>query len=308
MGDPSGIGPEVTVKALASLKREKLADFFVIGDAGVLDKVKRRLGSKLDIPLVDMSNVSGNNFSYGRSSAAMGRASMEYLDMAVEILNAGAADGLVTAPVNKGSVHKAGFSDFTGHTEYLAEKSGTKDFAMMFVGGDFKITLVTRHIALKDVSRALTARNISTAIRLTDKALKRWFSIKHPRIGISGLNPHAGEGGLFGCEEANVIIPAMKSLARRVKGMSGPFPPDAIFYHLLKKRFDAVISMYHDQALIPFKTLYFDTGVNLTLGLPFVRTSPDHGTAFDIAGSMKANPSSMVEAMKLAARLAAKRS
>jgi 4-hydroxythreonine-4-phosphate dehydrogenase len=307
MGDPSGIGPEVTVKAMASLKSSKLANFFVIGDKAVIDKVKRRLGIRCEIPVVDVPNVPAKHFSYGKESAAMGRASMDYIDTALWLLKAGAANALVTGPVNKASIHKAGFSDFTGHTEYLAKKTGTKEFAMVFVGGGLKIALVTRHVALKDVPKALTAGKIATAINLTDKYLKEWFNIKHPRIAVAGLNPHAGEGGIFGSEEKAVIIPVMKSLSKRIKGLSGPYPPDAVFYHLLRKKFDVVISMYHDQALIPFKMLYFDSGVNLTLGLPFVRTSPDHGTAFDIAGKMKANPASMIDAMKLAARLASKR-
>lgn len=306
MGDPSGIGPEVTVKAMASLRNCRLADFFVVGDRLVIERIKRRLGIRSKLPVVDVANVPHKSFSYGRRSASCGRASMQYIDTALWLIKAGAAKGLVTAPVNKAAIHDAGYRDFTGHTEYLAKKSGTKDFAMMFVGGDFKITLVTRHVALKDVPKALTAKKISTAIALTDRALKQWFNIRHPRIGVAGLNPHAGEGGLFGNEEEKAVIPAMRSLGRRVKGLSGPIPPDAIFYQLLRKKFDAVVAMYHDQALIPFKTLYFDSGVNLTLGLPFVRTSPDHGTAFDIAGSMKADPTSMIEAMKLAARLAAK--
>jgi 4-phospho-D-threonate 3-dehydrogenase / 4-phospho-D-erythronate 3-dehydrogenase len=307
MGDPSGIGPEVTVKAMASLRGSKLADFFVVGDRAVIDRLRKRLGIRYEIPVVDVPNLPAKHFSYGKESSRMGRASMDYIDTALWLIKSGAASALVTGPVNKASIHKAGFSDFTGHTEYLASRTGTKDFAMVFVGGDMKIALVTRHVALKDVPKALTAKKISTAVKLTDKYLKEWFNIKHPRIAVAGLNPHAGEGGLFGDEEERVIIPAMKSLSRRIKGLSGPYPPDAVFYHLLRKKFDVVIAMYHDQALIPFKMLYFDTGVNLTLGLPFVRTSPDHGTAFDIAGKMKANPASMIDAMKLAARLASKR-
>jgi 4-hydroxythreonine-4-phosphate dehydrogenase len=306
MGDPSGVGPEVTVKALASLRGSKLADFFVIGDSFVLEKMKKSLGVKIDIPLFDMVNVRPRGFAFSKINPEYGKASMDYIDRALELLNNGSVDAMVTAPVNKAAIHSAGYTHFTGHTEYLAEHTGTKEFAMMFVGGSSKITLVTRHVALKDVPRALTIAKISTAIKLTDKALKDWFSIKNPRVGVAGLNPHAGEGGMFGNEEAKAIIPAMKAVSGTVKGLTGPVPPDVIFYKLIKGDYDAVISMYHDQALIPFKTLYFDSGVNLTLGLPFVRTSPDHGTAFDIAGKGKANPESMIEAMKLAARLAVK--
>jgi 4-hydroxythreonine-4-phosphate dehydrogenase len=307
MGDPSGIGPEVTVKAMASLRGSKLADFFVIGDSFVLEKVKKSLGVKIDIPVFDLANVASAGFAYAKTNPVYGKASMDYIDAALEILSHGGADAMVTGPVNKAAIHDAGYGHFTGHTEYLAEHANTEDFGMMFVGGNLKITLVTRHVALKDVPKALTQARIATAIKLTDKALKRWFNIKNPRIGVAGLNPHSGEGGLFGNEEAEVIIPAMKAVSRTVKGLTGPVPPDAIFHKLIKGGYDAVISMYHDQALIPFKTLYFDSGVNLTLGLPFVRTSPDHGTAFDIAGKGKANPESMIEAMKLAAKLAGKK-
>jgi len=213
----------------------------------------------------------------------------------------------VTAPINKSSVRKAGFADFEGHTEYLAARTATKDFAMMFVGKSLKITLVTRHIALKDVSRALSMESIYSAIRLTRDHLVRCFGIKDPKIAVAGLNPHAGEGGLFGDEEAKTITPAIKRASAEFKNIDGPVPSDIIFYEALNGKYDAVIAMYHDQALAPFKMLYFKDGVNVTLGLPFIRTSPDHGTAFDIAGKGIADPASMKEALLLACRLAGKR-
>ncbi|MDP3804407.1 MAG: 4-hydroxythreonine-4-phosphate dehydrogenase PdxA, partial [Candidatus Omnitrophota bacterium] len=196
---------------------------------------------------------------------------------------------------------------FEGHTEYLAQNTAAKNYAMMFVGDDLKITLVTRHIALRDVPGSISIESIYRTIVLTDEYLKRYFKIKNPRIGVSGLNPHAGEAGLFGSEEDNIIRPAIKKASRHIKGAYGPISPDIIFYDTLHKKFDAAIAIYHDQALIPFKLLYFTDGVNLTLGLPFVRTSPDHGTAFDIAGKGIADPSSMINAIRLASLLVAKR-
>jgi 4-hydroxythreonine-4-phosphate dehydrogenase len=278
-GDPSGIGPEVTAKALASRKVKRLADFFVIGDA-------RTSASRRSDP------------------AECGRSSIGYIDRALAMIAKGEADCLVTAPINKANVRAAGFGGFEGHTEYLAEKTLTKDYAMMFVGKRLKITLVTRHIALKDVPEDITREKVLKAIMLTRRSLERYFHIRSPKIAVAGLNPHAGEGGIFGKEEISVIAPAAEKARGLGAAVSGPLPPDVVFYEALRGRFDAVIAMYHDQGLIPFKTLYFKDGVNMTIGLPFVRTSPDHGTAFDIAGKGKADPSSMMEALTLASRLA----
>jgi 4-hydroxythreonine-4-phosphate dehydrogenase len=303
MGDPSGVGPEVTLKALASPKIKGLADFIVAGDRFIIEKASRELGIKFAAPLIDMGNVPQKIFAYGRSHPAFGKASMEYIDAALEIIGNKAADSLVTAPINKASINAAGYKGFKGHTEYLAEKTHAKNFAMMFVGKELKITLVTRHIAIKDLPKRLSEAKILSAIELTDKYLRKFFSLPAPRIGVAGLNPHAGEGGMFGCEEKLVIAPAIKKAAKHIESLTGPVSPDVIFNMALDGKFDAVVSMYHDQALIPFKLLYFNTGVNLTLGLPFVRTSPDHGTAFDIAGKGIADPSSMIEAIKLACRL-----
>jgi len=304
MGDPAGIGPEVTVKALSDSRISKLAHFLVIGDFFVIDKVRKILRAKTEISLLDMANVPSTNFAFAASKPAFGKASMEYLDKALDMFKSREADALVTAPVNKSSIRSAGFKDFEGHTEYLAQMSGRSDFAMMFVGKKLKITLVTRHIALRDVSSAITADKICRAIRLTREYLTRYFGIEDPRIAVTGLNPHASDSGLFGDEEEKVIIPAIRKASIEIKNIYGPFPADAVFYEALKGQFDAVVAMYHDQALAPFKTLYFRNGVNLTLGLPFVRTSPDHGTAFNIAGKGIADPTSMKEAILLACRLA----
>lgn len=307
IGDPSGIGPEVTLKALASSKIRGLANFIVVGNAFVIEKAVRDLRLTFRGRIINIDNVPHDKFSYGKSDPLFGRASIQYLDKALNLIAKGDADALVTAPINKSSVAQAGFRGFLGHTEYLAAATRTKEFAMMFVGEKMKITLVTRHIALKDVPGALTVDRIAAAITLTDRYIKKYFRVKKPVIAVAGLNPHAGEGGMFGDEEANIILPAIRRAGRTVKGILGPIPPDVIFNETLDGKFDAVIALYHDQALIPFKLLYFDTGVNCTIGLPFVRTSPDHGTAFDIAGRGIANASSMIAAIKLASELAAKR-
>ncbi len=303
-GDPSGIGTEVVIKALSDKRISRLARITVIGDYFVIDKVKKILKSGTGFSLLDLSNVPSRNFSFGKSDPQAGKASIEYIDKALEILKSGGADALVTGPLNKSSVCAAGFKDFKGHTEYLAAKTKIKDFAMMFVGKRLKITLVTRHIAVKDIAKYLTVESVYKTIMITAGVLRKFFGIADPKIGVAGLNPHAGERGLFGDEEGRIITPAIKRASNDVKNLYGPIAPDAIFYEALQGKFDAVIAMYHDQALAPFKMVYFKDGVNLTLGLPFIRTSPDHGTAFDIAGKGIADPASMKEAIILACRLA----
>jgi 4-hydroxythreonine-4-phosphate dehydrogenase len=303
MGDPSGVGPEVTLKALASPGVLGLADFLVIGDSFICDKLKHDLGLTLSVPLLNIPNVPRKSFSYGKSKSSYGSASMEYIDKALELIDSGKASALVTAPVNKSSIRASGLKGFEGHTEYLAQKTATKDFAMMFVGPGLKVSLVTRHIALNKVPASLTIDNIYRTIALTHKYLVKYFKIRDPRIAVSGLNPHAGEGGAFGEEERKIIIPAIKKASHRMGGVIGPIPSDTVFYAALKREYDCVVAMYHDQALAPFKMLYFYNGVNLTIGLPFIRTSPDHGTAFNIAGKGCADPVSMIEAIKLACSL-----
>lgn len=277
MGDPSGIGPEVVDKSISDKSISGVADITVIGK-----------------PSAD------------KDPASCAKAAIGYIDEAIELIKNKKADALVTAPVNKSSIRSAGYKDFQGHTEYLAQKFGVKDFCMMFVGKKLKISLVTRHVALKNVPSAITADSIYSTIILTAQYLEKYFKVKDPKIAVAGLNPHAGDGGSFGDEELRIISPAIKKAASSVKNIYGPVSADAVFYKALKGDYDAVVALYHDQALAPFKTLYFNDGVNLTLGLPFVRTSPDHGTALDIAGKGIADPSSMKEAIVLAAKLCRK--
>lgn len=291
------------MKALSDNAISRLAHFLVIGDFFVIDKLKKELKMSCDFSLMDMANVPSRNFRFGVTDPAFGKAAMQYIDKALSIIELGEADALVTAPINKSSIRKAGFDGFEGHTEYLAFKTGTNDYAMMFVGRELKVSLVTRHMALKDVSGSLSINSICKTIRLTHDSLRSLFGISKPRIAVAGLNPHAGDNGLFGDEESRIIEPAIKLISREISNVCGPKSADAVFYETMNAKYDAVVAMYHDQALAPFKTLYFNDGVNLTLGLPFVRTSPDHGTAFDISGKGLANATSMKEAIKLACRL-----
>lgn len=266
-GDPEGIGPEITKKALQDPEIKALADFFVIEpkDKTGFDAIKK----------------------------------------AVDILKKTKTAALVTAPVNKEAISRSGIP-FHGHTEYLAKATSTKKFAMMLCGGPLKVAIVTRHVPLKKVSGILTQAKIIETAELTASGLKKYFGVKEPRIGVCALNPHCGEGGKIGREEQDMIIPAIRKIRSFVPGIQGPISGDVIFYMAYSGKLDAVVSMYHDQGLGPLKMIAFEKGVNVTLGLPFVRTSPDHGTAYDIAGKGIANPSSMKEAIKLAVKMCLK--
>jgi len=321
MGDPAGIGPEIILKSIARLRPSAQRSFLVIGDRFVLSKAARDLRLKVAVNavadssalpvgraglnLLDLANVRSRGFSYGADDCRFGAAALEYIDRAIGLLMNGASGALVTAPVNKATIARAG-ADFIGHTEYLAGKAHVRKFAMMLIGGRMRVVLVTRHVALKEVPSRLTRESISDAIALTHRALREQFGIARPRIGVAGLNPHAGDAGTFGDEEEAVIRPAVERSSRSIAGITGPRPPDVIFHEAYRGKYDAVVAMYHDQGLIPLKMLYFEEGVNCTLGLPFIRTSPDHGTAFDIAGRGVANPRSMQEAMRIASELSSR--
>ncbi|MEI8175921.1 MAG: 4-hydroxythreonine-4-phosphate dehydrogenase PdxA [Candidatus Omnitrophota bacterium] len=276
VGDPRGIGPEVTAKALRDPSLRGIARLTVIGELG---SAGRRPGER-----------------------ASARRSIEYIEEALGLIGSGKADALVTGPVSKESISRSGI-DFAGHTEYLARRSGSKKFAMMFVSPDLRLSLVTRHIPLIDVSGALTPQRIADTVSLTYESLRKDFKIPRPTIGVAGLNPHCGEGGLFGVEEKRIITPTIKKLARRFSTIYGPIPGDTLLFDLYRRRYDAGVCMYHDQGLPAFKMIARSTGVNVTLGLPFVRTSVDHGTGFDIAGKGIADPGSMIAAIRLAARM-----
>lgn len=266
------------MKSLASRKLRRLANFLIIGES------PRRS--------IKMGNVS----------AACGKMALQSIKKSVELLKNGIIDGLVTAPVNKEAINKSGFK-FKGHTEYLAKKTDTKDFVMMLVGGGLRVAVVTRHIPLKKVAASLTKDNIYKTIKTIDFELSKFFGIRNPRIAVCSLNPHAGEGGIFGNEEKNIIIPAVNKARKQNIEVYGPFPSDSLFRGAYSGKYDAIVAMYHDQGLTPLKMVSQRAGVNVTLGLPFARTSPDHGTAHDIAGQNKADPSSMREAILLCVSL-----
>jgi 4-hydroxythreonine-4-phosphate dehydrogenase len=296
MGDPSGIGPEIIAKAMAYVRGE--ADFLTIGDLQVLERsfVKRKMRA---CAILDLKNVKQDKFSFGKIKAEYGRASIEYLDKSIELLKNKEIDCLVTCPISKEAINLAGYH-YSGHTEYLIEKTKARHAVMLLLNGQMKFALVTRHIPLKEISRCLNKRIIEDTAALTYKALKQTFLIKKPRIIVCGMNPHGSDNGVIGDEEKRLIAPAVKNLAKRFKGVYGPLGADVAISKAKDKKFDCVIAMYHDQALIPLKLLGDQTGVNMTLGLPFIRTSPLHGTAFDIAGRNKADPASLIAAIRLA--------
>jgi 4-hydroxythreonine-4-phosphate dehydrogenase len=326
MGDSAGIGPEVIVKALSLPEIYEICQPIVIGDARVLESTlesSQSLGSKGElklnpvrdigkarfnygvIDLFDLENIDMDRLRPGRVDPMCGKAAFEYIKKGVEIVQSTGAKGMVTAPLCKKSMEEAGFS-YPGHTELLAELTGTKDFAMMLVGGNLKVVLVTRHLPLKEVASSLSKQKVLLAIRLGVEAMKA-FGIDSPRVAVCALNPHAGEWGVLGKEEIETIVPAIEDARKEGIPISGPLPSDKGFYDTAGGRYDLAIAMYHDQGQIPVKLLSFTKSVNVTLGLPFVRTSPCHGTAFDIAGQNKANPQSFVEAIKLAVKLLEKK-
>jgi len=315
MGDPGGVGAEIIVKAIRSLKVRLVSIPIIIGDSVVIKEALRVLKFpstlkiikspdeakplKNSIDCIDIGLMS--KFNKNRPTAHGGRACVGYIKRAVELALQKSVDGIVTAPISKEALTMSGFP-WPGHTEMLADFTKTKDYAMMFIGEPLRIILVTIHTALKDVPESITQQKIVKTIRFAKKACDM-LKIKCPRIAVAGLNPHAGEAGRFGDEEMKKIIPAIKKARKERIPVSGPYPPDTVFYKAYKGEIDIVVCMYHDQGLIPLKMIAFDKGVNLTLGLPFIRTSPDHGTAYNRAWKGIANPSSMIEAIKLAAKL-----
>jgi 4-hydroxythreonine-4-phosphate dehydrogenase len=296
-GDPSGIGPYIIAKALSRPGIRRLAEFFVIGDKWVFEKVQNSNRKAQNFKFINLANVARKNFAFGKLRAKYGKASVEYIDKAVELIKKKKIDCVVTAPISKQAIGLSGFK-WPGHSEYLAYSSGTADIVMMLANRYVRVSLVTRHIPLKNVSGQLNRAKVYKTIVLTHRALRDWFSIKEPRIAVCALNPHAGDGGLLGREEKDVIGPAIKTAKKIIRYLKGPLPCDTVFSKAKEKVYDAVIAMYHDQAMLPLKVLGFASGVNITIGLPFVRTSPLHGTAFDIAADFSADSASMEEAIR----------
>jgi 4-hydroxythreonine-4-phosphate dehydrogenase len=313
MGDPAGIGPEVVLKAVAEEECFAVASIIIISARRItrgrwtcsVDTIVRRASPSINQQLLDFSShyIEGHVEPGIESGSAERRP--PYIEAVSTVCAAGSIDAIATAPINKRALFLGGYS-FPGHTEFLAHLTGTEDYAMGFVAANLRVVLISTHVPLSEAIRLVTRERIEKTIRLADQELQRW-GIARPRLAVAALNPHGAEGGLFGIEEASEIMPAVES-CRTADGINvrGPFSADTVFLRASRGEFDAVVACYHDQAMIPVKCLSFGEAVNITLGLPFIRTSVDHGTAFDIAGKGIAEHSSMVEAIKLAAELSLK--
>ena len=315
MGDPSGIGPEVIVKALTT--PPEVCRIVVIGDAPWLQQNASLWAPGLSIrpikeiseaqhesgvlDVLDLHNVP-ENLKVGHATREGGQAAVQYIRKAVDLATAQKVHAITTAPINKEAIHLAGFK-YPGHTEMLADFTNTPEVALMLAGGSLRVVLTTTHVPLSAVRNLLTRDRILKTIRLTHQWLTQ-VGIEHPCIAVTGLNPHSGDGGIFGDEEATTIAPAIEDAQNEYIKVSGPYSADALFGRIHDASYDAVITMYHDQGMIPIKMASMDRAVNITLGLPIIRTSVDHGTAFDIAGQGVAKPNSLLEAIKVAATLA----
>lgn len=320
LGDPAGVGPEIVLKAILGHP-----DIFercrplVIGDrriliraAGylgignlVIEKVfDPSLGSYLPeiVPLMDLQNANPDEIPVGEVSAAAGRAAVEYVYRACDLAMAGAVSAVVTAPLNKAAMNAAGFH-YAGHTELLAERTGAGKVSMLLTSPKLRVVHVSTHVALEEAIRRVTRARVEEVIQLAYRSCQA-LGIQKPRIAVAGLNPHAGEGGLFGDQETREILPAIQAARARGWDVSDPQPPDTVFLRAVNGAYDIVVAMYHDQGHIPMKLLAFDEGVNVSMGLPVIRTSVDHGTAFDIAGTGKARETSLLAAIDVAVQMA----
>jgi 4-hydroxythreonine-4-phosphate dehydrogenase len=319
MGDPAGIGPEIIVKAMGEQTVFAQSRPVVLGDEGILSDAARWLKAPVKIKrieepeegvfrrgilnLISLTDLSREEVPLGAPRSQGGAAAYRYIERGVQLAQRGSVDALVTAPISKEALNVAGYP-FPGHTELLAKMTGSGDEVMMLAGPRLRVALVTTHLPLRQVPDALTRERITRTIEITSQGLKAYWGIQSPRLAVAGLNPHAGEGGIFGSEEQEVIIPAIEECRQKGMAVFGPLPADSLFFHAASGRYDAVVSMYHDQGLIPLKLLHFRDGVNITLGLPIIRTSVDHGTGYDIAGKGVADPTSLINAILLAAKMA----
>ena len=331
VGDPGGIGPEITAKALSEKEIHDLARPLVVADVRVMQDVLRFTNLSLSLnpvqriqdarfasgclDILDLNNMPMDRLRYKEVTPDQGKASFEYVVKVIELAMNNEIDGTVTGPINKAAINAAGHH-FAGHTEIYAEKTGTRDYSMMLTHGSFRVTHVSTHVSLRQACDLVKKERIVKVIELTHNALKH-MQIEAPRIAVAGLNPHCGEGGMFGHEDDQEIRPAVEHTRRQGKDVEGPIPADTVFSKMKGGMYDAVVVMYHDQGHIPMKFLGFEydqktgqwgemSGVNVTLGLPIVRTSVDHGTAFGKAGEGRANPQSMIEAIRLGALLSKK--
>lgn len=318
LGDPAGIGPEIVVKMLAAEQAFRTRCVpVVLGDARVLEQTAAdlRLPVKIHtimhpdeaqaaagvIDLIDLHNADPAAFKPGRVSALAGKASAEYIERATAMALQGDLAAIVTGPINKESINLGGYH-YAGHTELLRDLTQARHVSMMLVSSSLRVLHVSTHVALREACERVKKERVLTVIRLAHLSMKL-LGIPQPRVAVAGLNPHASEGGLFGHEEANEIIPAIEAARALGIDASGPWPPDTVFLQTVKGHFDVVVAMYHDQGHIPMKLLGFDEGVNVSVGLPIIRTSVDHGTAFDIAGKGIASEASLIAAMNLAAQM-----
>ena len=322
-GEPAGIGPDITIKAWQRRKQEALPPFYLLGDPGLVRRRAKALGG--DIPLAEIGRAeeavaafadhlpviaTGHSATAepGRPDHSSAEAALASIRQAVADVTSGKAGAVVTNPIAKSVLYRAGFRH-PGHTEFLAELAAANGLipqpVMLLWSATLAVVPVTIHVSLSDAIAQLSADLIAATCRIAARDLQRRFGIARPRLALTGLNPHAGEDGTIGSEERTIIAPAVDLLRAEGIEVRGPLPADTMFHDAARRTYDCAICMYHDQALIPIKTLAFDDAVNVTLGLPFVRTSPDHGTAFDIAGSGRANPASLIAALRLAARMAA---
>jgi 4-hydroxythreonine-4-phosphate dehydrogenase len=316
MGDPCGVGPEIIVKVLQSSEISRSCKAFVIGDRSALERALAVCGSELTIhqitgpeetlttppgsvALLELSQLSEADLGYGRPTAAAGDAVYRYICCAARFCLDGRVAAMVTAPISKEAMNRAGHY-YPGHTELLAELCGTDDFVMMLAGDVLRVSLVTIHEALADIPRLITREQVLKTIRITADGVARLTGKARPHLAVLALNPHCGEGGMFGNEERDIIVPAIQ--AARDEGIDavGPLSADTLFHFAGQGAYDGVVAMYHDQGLIPLKMLHFDDGVNITLGLPIVRTSVDHGTAYDLAGTGRASERSLRAAIRMA--------
>ena len=323
MGEPAGIAPDITLTAWQQTHTDPSLAFFYIGDPALLEARARRLALDASIITIGSPCEAAAAFSSGVPVLPLAlsgipepgmllpdNAQMVWrsIERATDLALAGAVDAVVTNPIHKGTLYEAGFSH-QGHTDFLAHVARQKGHSarpvMMLVANDLRTVPITIHIAVKDVASSLRTEAITAQAAIVARGLERFFGIAGPRLAITGLNPHAGEGGRIGDEESTIILPAIAELRRQGFQVQGPFPADSIFHEAARKSYDVIICMYHDQALIPVKLLGFHAGVNVTFGLPFIRTSPDHGTALAIAGTGRAADNSLIAALKLARQMAA---
>jgi 4-hydroxythreonine-4-phosphate dehydrogenase len=319
MGDPCGVGPEIVVKALEHTVSGRCLPL-VIGDPRALERAVAVCGSSVAfqevgapeearrvpgqrVPLLALSRLAEEDIRYGRPTAAAGDAVYRYICAAARLCLEGTAAAMATAPISKEAMHRAGH-DYPGHTELLAELCGSDEYVMMLAGEVLRVSLVTIHEALKDVPALIGFKQVLKTIRVTAAGVSRLTGKQRPRLAVAALNPHCGEGGMFGREESDIIAPAIAAAQRAGIDAVGPLSADTLFYFARQGQFDGVVAMYHDQGLIPLKMLHFDDAVNITLGLPIIRTSVDHGTAYDLAGSGRASEKSMLAAITMALDMA----